>query len=55
MHVRDVLAMIVDRREEPSPLTTVRSTSIGHAVFGTLCIASINGPGSARRDAEFAL
>ena len=33
-----------------SPLTIVRSTSIGHAVFGTFCIAVINGSGSERRE-----
>ena len=41
--------------KRPSPLTTVRSTSIGHAVFGTFCIALTSGSGSARRDAELAL
>ncbi len=36
------------------PLTIVRSTSIGHAVLGTFCIAVTSGSGSERREAEFA-
>ena len=36
--------------KRPRPLTTVRSTSIGHAVFGTFCIALIRGSGSDRRE-----
>ena len=36
--------------KRPSPLTMVRSTSIGHAVLGTFCIALISGSGSERRE-----
>ena len=35
-----------------SPLTIVRKTSIGHADFGTFCIAATSGSGSVRREAS---
>ena len=38
----------------PSPLTIVRSTSIGHADLGTFCIELMSGSGSERRVAQLA-
>ena len=35
--------------KRPRPLTTVRSTSIGQAVFGTFCIELMSGSGNERR------